>query len=77
MNKLVASQCWSTMQYLLICQPLDTLRFLFDGYPERLCFFLVTFKNSLKAQGLMFRFRKIFLPKKMRKNWLFIDIVDT
>lgn len=53
-NKLVSAQCWSTIHYYSFCQMIDILRYITMAYPERICFFLVVFKNSIKAQVLLF-----------------------
>ena len=53
-NKLVSSQCWSAIQYFSICQFIDILRYIVGPFPEWFCFSLLVYKNSLKAQILMF-----------------------
>ena len=53
-NKLVVSQCWAFIQYYSICQTLDALSLLLGSLPSTMCFTQVIFKNSYKAQCLLF-----------------------
>ena len=53
-NKLLASQCWASIQFYVICQTLDGISLIVGGLPGFICFGQVIMKNSYKTQFLLF-----------------------
>ena len=53
-NKLLASQCWASIQFYVICQTLDGISLIVGGLPGFICFCQVIMKNSYKTQFLLF-----------------------